>query len=383
MLKSKIEEILDFIHPEEQILKKGKERQSAIGRNQETDYIPLLLSGTPVEEKQKYCQWYNENYCRYNLEEQFFDKEKMLFEQLFDLLSTARSLSDSQLTVQAKMGAGFLPSILGLKQRIFKEKDPWLKERLTKKEISQLGIKDLEYIDQKGFMPNALEYIDYFKSLIREKASVCVSYTWGPFSLAHLIRGDDIFIDLYDDPNFVHHLMEISTQLYIKGSLIIKRAIGEPPNQGYHGNFYMGSSGVWSNEDTAVLLSPSHLEEFVFPYLIKAYKPFGGAVIHFCGRADYLLDPLLDLSELKGLNLGEPQQQKLSYKDIMQKILYKNKTYYGYWPREEGEDLKSYFKRMLTPLEGEKRGLILNYTLRKEEQEKPERVIELWHSLQN
>jgi hypothetical protein len=38
---------------------------------------------------------------------------------------------------------------------------------------------------------------------------------------------------------------------------------------------------------------------------------------------------------------------------------------------------------MLTPLEGEKRGLILNYTLRKEEQEKPERVIELWHSLQN
>jgi len=382
MLKSKIEEILDFIHPEEQILKKGKERQSAIGTNQETDYIPLLLSGAPVEEKQKYCQWYNENYCRYNLEEQYFDKEKMLFEQLFDLLSTARSLSDSQLTVQAKMGAGFLPSILGLKQRIFKEKDPWLKERLTKKEISQLGLEDLEYIDQKGFMPYALKYIDYFKSLVRGKASVCVSYTWGPFSLAHLIRGDDIFIDFYDDPNFVHHLMEISTQLYIKGSLIIKRAIGEPTSQGYHGNFYMGSSGVWSNEDTAVLLSPSHLEEFVLPYLIKAFKPFGGAVIHFCGRADYLLNPLLDISELKGLNLGEPHLQKLSYKDIMQKILYKNKTYYGYWPREEGEDLKSYFKRMLTPLEGEKRGLILSYTLRKEEQEKPERVIELWHSLQ-
>ncbi len=382
-LEPKIEQVLDEVNTENRILHRGKERQSAIGRNQKTDYLPLLLSGAPAKEKQKYCLHDSEIYCRYNLKEQFHDKEKMLFEKLIYLLSIAKSRSDAQLTVRTEMGAGFLPSTLGLKQRIFEEKDPWLQQRLTKKQISQLEAEALEDIDKKGFMPQALEYIEYFKSILKEKSSICLSYTWGPFTLAHLIRGDDIFIDLYDDPKFVHHLMEISTHLYVKGSFAIKRAIGEPLNQGYHGSFYMSNSGVWSNEDTAVLLSPSHLEEFVFPYLREAFKPFGGAVVHFCGRADYMLDSLLNLPEVKGLNLGEPQLQKLSHTEIMKKVLCNKKVYYGSWPREKEEDLQSYFKRILKPLEGEKRGLILNYGLGEEEQEKPERVMELWHSIQN
>jgi len=46
------------------------------------------------------------------------------------------------------------------------------------------------------------------------------------------------------------------------------------------------------------LLSPSQLEKFVFPYWRRAYKSFGGAVVHFCGRADHLLEPLLELAEI-------------------------------------------------------------------------------------
>lgn len=382
-VETQIKELLDLLYPDRQIIKTGKERQSAVERKCPTDYLPLLFSGTIVKEKQRYCHWNKEIYCRYNFKEQFYDKQKMLFEQLFYLLSTARSRSDSQLSVNVKMGAGFLPSILGLKQKIFVEKDPWLRERLSKEEISKLEPEEINNIDKKGFMPRVLDYIDYFKTMLGGKASVYISYTWGPFSLAHLIRGDEIFTDLYDDPKFVHHLMEISTCLYVKSLRLLKKATGEKANCGYHDNFYMGTSGVWSNEDTAVLLSPSHLEEFVFPYLRKAYKPFGGAVVHFCGKADYLLDPLLDLPEIKGLNLGEPHLQKLTYTEIMHKLLYKNRIYYGSWPRKEEEDLKTYFERMLRVLEGERRGLILQYDLKGEEQENPERVMEIWHSLQN
>jgi uroporphyrinogen-III decarboxylase len=211
---------------------------------------------------------------------------------------------------------------------------------------------------------------------------VCIDSTWGPFSLAHLIRGDDIFTDLYDDSKFVHHLMEVSTQLYIKALSLLKEAVGELKESGYSGNFYMSNSGVWSNEDTAVLLSLSQLEKFVFPYLRKAYKPFGGAIIHFCGRADYLLDSLLELPEVKGINLGEPNLQKLSYEEIMKKLLSKGKTYYGSWPKKEEEDTKSYFKRILAPLKGKKKNLVLAYSLTKEEQRNPQAVMELWHLLQ-
>jgi len=380
-LNPKVEDAMSLLEPDFEILEKGKQRQQAIGRNENTDYLPLLLSNTTVPEKKKYCQP-EKDYCQYNFKEQFYDRRKMLFEQLWELLSAVRGRSDTQLSVSARMGAGFLPTVFGLKQEIFEDKDPWLQERLSKEEIGKLNLDDLENINRKGLMTKALDYIDYFRDQLEGKAVVCIDYTWGPFSLAHLIRGDDIFTDLYDDSKFVHHLMEVSTQLYIKALSLLKEAVGEPKESGYSNNFYMSNSGVWSNEDTAVLLSPSQLKKFVFPYLRKAYKPFGGAIIHFCGRADYLLDSLLELPEIKGINLGEPNWQKLSYTQIMHKLLAKGKTYYGSWPKKEREDTKSYFKRILEPLEEKKGGLVLAYSLTKEEQKNPGRVMELWRSLQ-
>ena len=380
--ESKIKKVLSLLEPDFEVIEKGKQRQALIARNESADYLPLLLQDVPVPEREKYCQP-NPPYCQYNFKEQFYDKRKMLFEQLFDLISTARSNSDAQLTVSARMGAAFLLSVLELKQEIFEDKDPWLQERLSKEEISKLKPEDLEDISEKGLMPQTLEYISYFKKTLGKKVSVYVDYTWGPFSLAHLIRGDNIFIDLYDDSGFVKHLMEIATQLYVKGSALLKERVGESLNECRHGNFYMGNNGVWSNEDTAVLLSPSQLEEFVFPYLRKAYKPFGGAVVHFCGKADYLLDSLLDLPEIKGINLGEPDWQELSYEQIMKMLLNKEKTYYGHWSKKQGESTEKYFRRMLEPLEGEKRGLILAYNLTEEEKKNPQAVMDLWHSLQN
>lgn len=379
----KVEEVLGLLKPDFEILEKGKQRQGTVGKNKQPDYLPLIINGVPVSEREKYCQ-HGKDYCQYNHKERFYDKRKMLFEQIFGLISTFRAGSDAQLTVGINLGAGFGPSILGLKQLVFEDKDPWLQERLSKQKISQLGPKDLKDVNTKGLMPRALECIDYFKKTLGYKALVCIypDILWGPFSLAHLIRGDGIFTDLYDDPDFVHHLMEISTFLYVKSATALKKALGEPNGKCYQNGFYTSDSGVWSNEDTAVLLSPSQLEKFVFPYLRKAYKSFGGAVVHFCGRADYLLDPLLDLPEVKGINFGEPHLQKLSYEKIIHKLLDKGKTYYGGWPKKEGESTENYFKRMLQPLEGEKRSLVLAYGLTEEEQKNPQVVMELWHLLQ-
>lgn len=379
----KVAEVLHFVEPDFDILGRGKARQRAVGRNESTDYLPLLLGGTPALERERYCQP-NKDYCQYNHKERFYDKRKMLFEQLFGLIGTAKGKSDAQLTTSPDLGAGFAPSILGLEQLVFEDKDPWLQERLSKEEIIQLNPEDLGDVSNKGLMPRALEYIGYFRKTLGGKARVCIypDNLWGPFSLAHLIRGDGIFTDLYDDPGFVHHLMEIATALYVKSASILKRAIGERNDESYHGNFYLSNAGGWSNEDTAVLLSPEQAEEFVFPYLKRAYGSFGGAVVHFCGRADHLLDSLLDLPEIKGINLGEPQMQKLSYEEIMKMVLDKGKVYYGSWPKEQGEDTETYFRRILEPLGGEKRGLVLAYGLSKEEQADPRKVMDLWHSLQ-
>lgn len=377
-----VDEVLDLIQLDEDTILAGRRRQAAVGNNAETDALPLLVEGVPVPERGQFCRT-DTDHCRYNPKQRFYDKRKMLFEQLWSVASSARSESDSQPSVSVDLGAGFAPSILGLEQLVFDDKDPWLQERLTKEQISAIEPSDLGDVAAKGLMPRALDYFAYFRQRMPDAASVCIypDTLWGPFSLAHLIRGDDLFMDLHDDPPFIHHLMEVATAVYVGCARVLKQALGEPEGQACQGSFFLSSSGVWSNEDTAVLVSRAQAEEFIFPYLRKAYGPFGGAVIHFCGRADHLFEPLLELPEIKGINLGEPHAQQISYEQMMQMILAKGKAYYGGWPRQEGESTKAYFSRLLAPIAGEKRGLVLTYGLTEAEQHEPGRVMDLWRSL--
>ena len=374
-LETKIEEMLKLLQPPFEILERGRERQKAVWENRETDYLPLLIGNMPIEER--------EGYPSFNKKEQFYDKRKMFMQQAWGLISTAKAESDAQLSVPVDLGAGFIPSILGLEQMVFEDKDPWLKDSLSKEEISKIEVEDMGNISEKGLMPRALEYTRYFRGKLEAKARVCLcgDMFWGPFSIAHLIRRDEIFADLYDDPPFVHHLMKIATHLYVEATRIVKEAAGEPLDRGYRSGLYMGGGGVMSNEDTVILISPSHAEEFVYPYLSEAFRIFGGALVHFCGNGKHVLDSLLELPEVKGINFGDPQEY--NYEDVMGKILGKGKFYYGSWPRREGEDTESYFRRILEPLDGRKRGLILTYGLTSEEQKNPRKVMELWHVLQD
>ena len=100
--ESRIKKILSLLEPDFEVTEKGKQRQLLVGRNESTDYLPLLLQDVPVPEREKYCQP-KTPYCQYNFKEQFYDKRKMLFEQLFDLINTAKDKSYAQLGLEAKI----------------------------------------------------------------------------------------------------------------------------------------------------------------------------------------------------------------------------------------------------------------------------------------
>ena len=380
-INEELRRLLDLAQPNAQTVFEGRQRQALVGKGRTPDYLPLLLDGAHlVDERKLYCRPGRE-YCRYNFREQYYDPPRMLFEQLLGLISIARSCSDAQLSIAPKMGAGFLPSVLGLHQRIFEEKEPWPRDRLSKREIADLNPVDLDSIGQRGLLPKALQFVSFFRKHLRSKARIHIDYTWGPFSLAHLIRGDALFTDLFDDREFVHHLMGITTKLYIRSVELLKAAVQEPSERAYNGRFYLSAAGVWSNEDTIVLISPRHVEEFVIPYWRLAYGHFGGAVIHLCGKADHLLDLLLDVPEVKGLNLGEPERQELDPPRLMQRVLDKEKVYYGHWPRNAQETMKQYFERMLDLVKGQKKGMVVAYDLL--EDEDPKEAMDLWRFLQD
>lgn len=364
-----IKKILELFSIDRKRISLGAKRQEDIWLNKEPDFVPIILEGI-IPERYSFTQ--------YNMGEQFFDKEKMLIEQLWSALAMARGASDSQISIRANLGVGFVPTIFGLEQTVTEYEMPWLKEHLSKEELFNLNLPN--DIARSGLISQAIEYSNYYKDVLPSYIHIYLPDTQGPLDIAHLVRGNEIFSDFYDDPKFIHKLMELSTEAYIKVSLLMKEIIGEPYDSGYHTSLYMAKGGVRICEDTTTLLSPKIVEEFVIPYIAKALKPFGGGWLHFCGRGDHLLDMFLNIEEVKGINLGNPEMYNLE--EVLAKVREKGKFYFGNWPRGKEETLEEYFRKVITALKGEKRSLIFIPIIYEGDPSDRKKIVDLWHSLQ-
>ena len=360
-----VDEILALLEPDVERLRKGRERMAQIWWNREPDVLPVLAGAGEVPER--------ERYPHYTLEEQFDDREKMLVEHLWGMIGTARGTGDGQLTIRVNFGVGFIPSLFGLKSRFVQaDQMPWVIGHLSREEIAHLEVPDVR---SAGLMPRALETLSYFKEKLDGKAHVYLSDTQGPFDIAHLLRGHELYYDVYDDPEFVHRLMDVATETYIAASKVMKEAIGEPLDEGYHGGMVMEHGGVRVCDDSSINLSDAMFREFVQPYMARVLKPFGGGWYHFCGNGKHLLNSILDIEEVRGINFGNPE--RYDFAEVLPEVLKRGKFYVGAIPPKQGEDAAAYRDRILGYLDGARKGLILQ-SIAVGEGESAREAVEIW-----
>lgn len=347
-IKKLLEELQEVRRPGSE--KIGRERISAIYEGKKSDYVPILVD-TPAH--------FIDYTVDYSLKEQFFSKEKMLYAALKRMIEAARIDCDGQLCLRANLGTVLMPSLFGLNPVVMEDNQPWCKEHLSKEEILHFHIPD--DLSRVGLMPKALDYTVYFKETVGDLAHIYLPDTQGPFAIAHLIFGDDIFTEIYDDPEFVHHLLGLTTEMFIRATEVLKEALGEARDSGYHGHgmsygIYMSKGGTRISDDTPVLLSPQHIKEFVPAYDSQILTSFSGGWIHYCGYNMSLMEEIMSMNEIRGINLGNPE--KWGPKEFMKMILDHGKFYFGSWKRNDNESLSSYFRRIIGYLD-DRRGLIL------------------------
>ncbi len=296
----------------------------------------------------------------YDLKEQFYSKERMLHGQLEEVHKSAADNFGAPLCIRPNFGTVFLPACLGLEYQVFNDAYPWLTGHFAKNQVSQV---DLGVLINSPMMQQALEFIQWFRMHVPPEVHVYMPDTQGPFDLAHLVYGDQLFLDMYDDPSFVHELLGLCTDLYIDATRILKKALGEPLGSCYHGHaliqgIHLANGGIRISEDTATLISPEHIDEFVIPYDKRALDEFGGGFIHYCGKNDHLLDAYLALDGVRAINFGNPEMH--DFLSTMKKFRAAGVCCFGKWPVFPQECPQAYFRRIGSVTEGGRRGLILH-----------------------
>ncbi len=333
-----ISKILDYLDFDYKHIEESRIRQSLAWKKQKLEY-PIIFCGDKLNYKQ-------ENIPDYNLKETFYDKSKMLCSQARLACQAANGHSDSVPSIRANLGTGILLSCFGLEQEVYPDKMPWLKEHLSKEKISKLSPGDIKI---QGSFERGLEMMHYFKETTNDCIPVFVMDTQGPFDLAHLLLGDQLFLELYDDPPFVHHLMEICFQLGIKTHHWMKEAIGEPLTSLHHSNaIFSDSFSIRICEDTTALLGDEQIREFAIPYSVKLAKEFGAAWIHYCGYNEALTDALLEVPEFKVINFGHipGHEYEIDFCKNMEKFQKAGKINWNWWPKFKDEKSIDYLKRL-------------------------------------
>ena len=177
-------------------------------------------------------------------------------------------------------GGFVVAALLGIEVRLTKDAAPWpVSRNLNREQVLALrppDILDIWPMNQLVADMNDLE---------KEFGYVAGDLnTEGVLDNALLLRGQDLFTDLIEDPELVQHLFAVVTETQARVAEIVKQHTGTTSISANRGIAHV-NPGIHLHANCSVqMISPSMYERCLFPYerrLAMRLSPYG---IHHCGN---------------------------------------------------------------------------------------------------
>ena len=313
--------------------------QLKVWRGQKAENQPLLLNCPISEEEAKY-------FPRHSYKEIHYDSNKNFEYHVPSMLAAVRGGAGAVPSARANMGCGIYAAYFGLNQTLYDDKMPWLMQHLSKEELKGMKVSDLKLTDEFNA---GLDHMKFLAQVLEGTgARVYPMDLQGPVDLAHLVYGDNYFYDLYDDMEFIDHLMNLCVEAINMGSKACLDIIPESDEAVAH---YCETilprelGGIKTSEDTSTLLSKEHVKNIAMGYTKKVLEFSGGGYVHYCGKNDHLLESALDCDIARGLNFGNPEMQDIEY--VLKRCADSGKILYSSVKKDENEPWSEYFTRLL------------------------------------
>ncbi|MCX6925094.1 MAG: hypothetical protein NT154_18060, partial [Verrucomicrobia bacterium] len=122
------------------------------------------------------------------------------------------------------------------------------------------------------------------------------------FNSAHLIRGNDILTDFYDQPDKVGRLLDRVTDFMVAITKHTKAMISDDPEWFFDwGALWKGTARI--SNCSMHMISPKFYQKHVLPRDIRFFDSVGGVRMHYCGTADAIIDEFFKVPSITGLDV--------------------------------------------------------------------------------
>jgi hypothetical protein len=275
----------------------------------------------------------------------------------------------------------FIPAIAGAGYQIPDGAMPWPGTPLTRDAIRALTHRD---VAAARLMLLAKEFYAVHAARGEREIAAYHPDTQGVFDIAHLLAGEEIFLQLSDEPDWVGELMEICLELYLRVSRELKATLRQPASEMIHGHgtpqgIYFPHAGVRISEDTPTLLSPKMLAAVVLPFIERAAAPFGGAFVHYCGRHNAFFEQLCRCPQVRAIDLGNSESYDLRW--LLEQCAGGGKVLYSRIAAQPGEDWQTYLRRIAAVIRETGTRVVLRPMVFPATREECAAMLDLWHEL--
>ncbi len=180
------------------------------------------------------------------------------------------SKNNDLFTISGCYGAYVIPHAFGIPLVYAPDRWPVLKEG------EKLDVQEIERLDSNKILKShVVEDLFNQMDVIEREWGVIHGYlNWqGILNNAFNIRGQDIFLDIYDKPNFVHRFFSLICEVMIRFAKIVQE-------RQRRSGFYINQLSV--SNCVVNMISPEQYREFVYPYdrrIAISFERFG---VHTC-----------------------------------------------------------------------------------------------------
>jgi hypothetical protein len=222
--------------------------------------------------------------------------------------------SNREATISGIYGIGLVPGAFGMRLLYAPDRWPTLdyRDRLTLEQIEEL---EVDRVLQSPIVEDIFRQMD----IIEKEWGMIFGYpNWqGVLNTAFNLRGEEIFIDMYDQPELVHQFLGVITDVMIRLATMVEE---RQRDSGFNINLLSVSNCVMN------MISPDQYREFVYPYdrqIAESFKRFG---VHTCEwDVTPYIDVLAELPKLGYLDMGmmsDMPRVKATFPDTYRCVLY-------------------------------------------------------------
>ncbi|MFH0963592.1 MAG: aminotransferase class III-fold pyridoxal phosphate-dependent enzyme [Planctomycetota bacterium] len=278
----------------------------------EVDRPPLVVDAPFASALKLPPPW--DSFRRYSYSRAFDSPPAMLQNQLLDRVVPGLLLGDdSPLAIRNNHGTIQMASFLGARWKMHEDNYPWVEPFSSRDRIREIVASRTRLTLDRGVLPRSFDTLAFYREKLERHPpadnalQISIPDLQGPLDTAEQLWGSDIYLASYDEPELLDSLLTriVTAMLFVaEGFYKLAQNRLDPVATTQHG--YLVPGRLLLRGDSSILLSADMYEELILPHDAWLLCQVGAGSIHFCGNGQHLVDKMLVIPDLMGLDFGEP-----------------------------------------------------------------------------